>query len=181
MITRIFAAAAEGETPNPLLPADYDILWSSVVFVVLLTFFWFKILPSFKKMLDDRTAAIEGRLDEAEKATAMAAERTVFIEAEQEKLRSEASGIRESARAEGAAILSELKEQARTESERMAEVAKSQIEAERQAAIESLRGEVGAIAIDLASKIVGEKLKEDKVANQVVEQFLSDLDTKTKG
>ena len=38
MISRILAAAApEGaEAPNPLLPADYDILWSSVVFVVLL-------------------------------------------------------------------------------------------------------------------------------------------------
>ncbi|MFM1784136.1 MAG: hypothetical protein RLZZ579_413, partial [Actinomycetota bacterium] len=39
----LVAAAKEGETPNPLLPAIYDITWSSVVFVVLLTFFWFKV------------------------------------------------------------------------------------------------------------------------------------------
>ena len=47
MISRILAAAAaEGkEVPNPLIPAVYDIVWSSVVFVVLLTFFWFKVLP----------------------------------------------------------------------------------------------------------------------------------------
>ena len=46
MISRILAAAAEdGSTPNPLLPAEYDILWSSVVFVILLVFFWFRVLP----------------------------------------------------------------------------------------------------------------------------------------
>lgn len=180
MLNRILTAEADG-AQNPLLPADYDILWSAVVFAVLLAFFWFKVLPSFKGMLDERTDAIEGRLAEAERATAEAAERTNSIEAEQEKLRVEASSIREQARSEGAAILSEMKDQARQESERIAELTKTQIEAERQAAIESLRQEVGVIAIDLASKIVGEKLNEDKVANQVVEQFLSDLDTKTKG
>ena len=179
MLYRILTAEA-GETQNPLLPADYDILWSAVVFSVLLLFFWFRVLPSFKKMLDDRAQAIEGRLAEAERATAEAAERTDLIEAEQEKLRSEASSIREEARAEGAAILSEMKEQARAESDRIAEVTKTQLEAERQAAIETLRQEVGVLAIDLASKIVGEKLQEDKVANKVVDDFLKEIE-KSKG
>ena len=179
MLYRILTAEA-GETQNPLLPADYDILWSAVVFAVLLLFFWFRVLPSFKKMLDDRAEAIEGRLAEAERATAEAAEKTNSIEAEQEKLRGEASSIREEARAEGAAILTEMKEQARAESDRIAEVTKTQLEAERQAAIESLRQEVGVLAIDLASKIVGEKLQEDKVANKVVDDFLSEIE-KSKG
>lgn len=179
MLYGILTAEA-GETQNPLLPADYDILWSAVVFAVLLLFFWFRVLPSFKKMLDDRAEAIEGRLAEAERATAEAAEKTNSIEAEQEKLRGEASSIREEARAEGAAILTEMKEQARAESDRIAEVTKTQLEAERQAAIETLRQEVGVLAIDLASKIVGEKLQEDKVANKVVDDFLSEIE-KSKG
>ena len=179
MLYGILTAEA-GETQNPLLPADYDILWSAVVFSVLLLFFWFRVLPIFKKMLDERAQAIEGRLAEAERATAEAAEKTNSIEAAQEKLRGEASSIREEARAEGAAILTEMKEQARAESDRIAEVTKTQLEAERQAAIESLRQEVGVLAIDLASKIVGEKLQEDKVANQVVDDFLSEIE-KSKG
>jgi len=179
MLYRILTAEA-GESQNPLLPADYDILWSAVVFSVLLVFFWFKVLPSFKKMLDERAQAIEGRLAEAERATAEAAERTNLIEAEQEKLRSEASSIREEARSEGAAILNEMKEQAKQESERVAEVTKAQLEADRQAAIEALRQEVGVLAIDLASKIVGEKLQEDKVANKVVDDFMKEIE-KSKG
>jgi len=180
MLNRILTAEAD-EAQNPLLPADYDILWSAVVFAVLLAFFWFKVLPSFKGMLDERTQAIEGRLAEAERATAEAAERSDSIEAEQEKLRAEASSIREQARSEGAAILAEMKEQAREESERISELTKTQLEAERQSAIESLRQEVGVIAIDLASKIVGEKLQEDKVANKVVDDFLKEIETGSKG
>lgn len=180
MITRILAAAATegGETPNPLLPADYDIIWSSVVFVVLLTFFWFRVLPGFKKMLDERAKAIEGRLAEAEAAQKAAEARTAAVEAEQEKLRAESSEIREVARAEGAAILADMKSQAAAESERLAQVAKSQLEAERDAAVNALRNELGGLAIELASRIVAQKLQDDQVANKVVDDFIAELEKK---
>jgi len=163
MISRILAATAPegGEAPNPLLPADYDILWSSVVFVVLLVFFWFKVLPGFKKMLERA-----------------AEERTNQVEAEQAQLRAESSSIREEARAEGAAILAELKQQASKDAERMAEVTKSTLIAERDSAANALQNEIGALAIELASRIVGEKLADDKVANKVVDQFIAELESK---
>lgn len=177
MISMILASSAEGEAaPNPLLPASYDLLWSSVVFVILLAFFWFKVLPNFKKTLDARTEAIEGRLEAAEKAQAEAAAKTANIEAEQAEARADAAKIREEARSEGAAILAELKEQAAAEAARLTATAKTQIEAERQAALISLRAEVGNIAIDLASSVVGASLKSDKVATSVVDQFLAELE-----
>ena len=181
MISRVLAAAAEGgELPNPLLPASYDILWSSVVFAIMLVFFWFKVLPNFKKTLDARTEAIEGRLAAAEKAQAEAASKTANIEAEQAAARAEASQIREEARAEGAVILAELKEQASIVAARLTASAKSQIEAERQAALISLRAEVGSLAIELASSVVGASLQNDKVASSVVDQFLADLESSDK-
>jgi F-type H+-transporting ATPase subunit b len=180
MIAKILSAVAPegGETPNPLLPADYDIVWSSVVFVVLLTFFWFKVLPGFKKMLDERAKAIEGRLADAEAAQRAAEERTAAVEAEQEKLRIESSSIREEARAEGAAILAEMKVQASQDAERLAQAAKSALESERDAAVIALRGEIGGLAIELASRIVGAKLQEDAVANKVVDDFIAELEAK---
>jgi F-type H+-transporting ATPase subunit b len=159
-----------------LIPASYDLLWSSVVFVILLAFFWFKVLPNFKKNLDARTEAIEGRLEAAEKAQAEAAAKTANIEAEQAAARAEAAKIRETARAEGAQILAELKEQAGAEAARITATAKAQIEAERQAALVSLRAEVGSLAIDLASSVVGASLKNEKVATNVVDQFLAELE-----
>jgi F-type H+-transporting ATPase subunit b len=175
MIASIIAPVAEAG-PNPLLPAPADLTWSTVVFVILLAFFWFKVLPNFKKNLDARTEAIEGRLEAAEKAQAEAAAKTANIEAEQAAARAEAAKIRETARAEGAEILAELKEQAAAEAARITATAKAQIEAERQAALVSLRAEVGSLAIDLASSVVGESLKNDKVASNVVDQFLAELE-----
>ena len=176
MITNILMAT-EGEPKNPLLPETYDLVWSSVVFVILLTFFWFRVLPNFKKTLDERTEAIEGRLAAAERAQAEVAEKTAEIEKAQENSRAEASEIREQARAEGVAILTELKELANQEAARITATAKAQIEAERQAALVSLRAEVGALAIDLASQVVGASLKNDKVATGVVDSFLSELES----
>lgn len=179
MITPIIAAAEE-QSHNPLLPALPDLLWSSVVFAILLVFFWTRVLPSFKKNLDARTEAIEGRLAAAELAQAEAAAKTANIEAEQATARAEASKIREDARAEGAVILAELKEQAAAEAARITATAKAQIEAERQAALVSLRAEVGSLAIDLASTIVGESLKNEKTASNVVDAFLKDLEASDK-
>ena len=175
MISRILLAE---EVKNPLLPADYDIIWSSVVFVVLLTFFWFKVLPNFKKMLDERAKAIEGRLAEAEEAQKAAEHRTASVLAEQEQLRAEASSIREEAKAEGAQILAELKAQASSDAERLVEQGKNALVAERDAAARALQGEVGALAIELASRIVGAKLQEDAVANKVVDDFIAELEGK---
>jgi F-type H+-transporting ATPase subunit b len=165
---------------NPLVPAPADLIWSAVVFAILLVFFWFKVLPNFKENIDARTEAIEGRLALAEKAQAEAAAKTANIETEQAAARAEAAQIRESARAEGAAILAELKEQASLEAARMTETAKKQIEAERQAAIISLRAEVGTLAIDLASSVVQNNLKEDKSASAIVDGFLADLEKNSK-
>lgn len=168
--------AEEGQ--NILLPADYDIIWSAVVFAVLLTFFWFRVLPSFKRMLDERAKAIEGRLAEAEKAQRAAEERTLAVEAEQEKLRAESSSIREEARAEGTSILNQMREEAASERDRFLALGQSQLAAEREATLNALRSEVGELAVELASRIVGEKLKDDAVAARVVDEFIAELEGK---
>ena len=79
--------------------------------------------------------------------------------------RAEAARIREAARAEGAEILADLKQQAQAEADRVTANAHVQIEAERAAAVASLRAEVGSLAIDLASGVIGESLADDAKAS----------------
>ena len=172
--------ASEGAAKNPLIPESYDLLWSSVVFVILLAVFWVKVLPNFKKALDERTEAIEGRLEAAEKAQAEAAAKTANIEAEVAKEREALALMKAEARADAVAIAADIKATAQAEAERALVTAKAQIEAERQAAVNSLRNEVGTLALDLASSIVGASLKNDKVATGVVDQFLADLEAGDK-
>jgi F-type H+-transporting ATPase subunit b len=168
--------AATGETVNPLIPAWYDIVGSLICFVIILFFFWRLVLPRMKKLLDERAEAIEGNIAKADEAQHKA---EALLEEYTEQLadaRAEAAKIREQARTDGQKILAELKEQASSEAARITATAQAQIEAERQAAVVSLRGEVGSLAIDLASGVVGEVLSDDKKAQAIVDRFLADLE-----
>ncbi|GAA4060354.1 MULTISPECIES: F0F1 ATP synthase subunit B [Agromyces] len=175
MLHAVVSAATEGEY-NPLLPADYDIIWSAVIFAVLLLFFWRYALPRLQKLLDERAEAIEGNIAKADEAQRKAEAALEEYTAQLADARAEAGRIRETAREDGKKIVAEAKEQASTEAARITASAQAQIEAERQTALVSLRSEVGTIAIDLASGVVGETLTDDQKAKAVVDRFLADLE-----
>lgn len=180
MLDALILAAAEGETPNPLIPATYDIVWSAVCFIIILFVFWKKVLPSIKKLLDERAEVIEGGIARAENAQAEAAAQLEKYNELLKEARSEAGKIREQARLDGTKILSELKEQASAEAARITTAATAQIEAERQSALVSLRAEVGSLALDLASGVIGQSLSDDKKAASLVDTFLADLEASDK-
>lgn len=180
MLSAILAAAAEEEAPNPLLPAVYDIIWSAVCFAIILFFFVWKFLPAIKQTLDARAEAIEGGIKKAEIAQAEAAAALAEYKDQLAEGRAEAAAIREQARVDGTKIINELKEQASVEAARVTANAQAQIEAERQSALVSLRQEVGSLAIDLASGVIGQSLSDDKKASSLVDQFLADLESDQK-
>jgi F-type H+-transporting ATPase subunit b len=91
--------------------------------------------------------------------------------------RREAARIREEAREQGAAIVAEMRDQAQAEANRIVEHAHAQLEADRQQAVTSLRSEVGTLATELASRIVGEALDDQARQSRVVDRFLADLET----
>ncbi|CAN5341192.1 F0F1 ATP synthase subunit B [soil metagenome] len=176
MLRAILTAASSEETINPLIPHAYDILWSAVCFFVILGFFIWKILPNVQKTLDARAEVIEGGIKKAENAQAEAAAALDKYNEQLSEARAEAGRIREQARQDGTKILNELKEQATIEANRITANGLATIEAERQAALVSLRAEVGSLALDLASGVIGQSLSDDKNAASLVDQFLADLE-----
>jgi F-type H+-transporting ATPase subunit b len=94
-------AAEEHETPNPLLPAWYDIIWSSVCFIVILFIFWKVALPRLKKLLDERATAIEGNIAKADEAQRRAEAALEEYTAQLAGARKEAGEIRDAAREDG--------------------------------------------------------------------------------
>ncbi len=178
MLHAVLRAATEGEeaAPSPLLPAGYDILWSSVCFVILLVFFWRYVLPRVRKLLDERAEAIEGNIAKADEAQRKAEAALEEYTAQLADARTEAGRIRDTAREDGKKIVAEAKDAATAEAARVTASAQAQIEAERQSALVSLRSEVGTLAIDLASGVIGESLSDDRKATAVVDRFLADLE-----
>ena len=179
MLPSLLVAAAEADH-NPLIPSLPDIIWSAVCFIVLFIFFWRRVLPTIQKNLDARAELIEGGIKKAEVAQAEAAAALDKYTDQLAEARAEAAQIRDKARQEGTKILAELKEQASVEAARITAQAQATIEAERQAALVSLRSEVGSLAIDLASGVIGQNLADDKNAANLVDQFLADLETSEK-
>ncbi|GAA2186116.1 F0F1 ATP synthase subunit B [Leucobacter alluvii] len=180
MINAVLAAAEEGSTKNPLLPETYDIVWSAVVFAIILVAFWKVFLPKMQTMLDARAEAIEGNIAKADEAQAKAEAALQEYTAQLASARQEAGEIRESARLDANKIVAKAKEDAVTEQARITHAAQAQIEAERQSAVVSLRKDVGSLAIDLASSVVGETLTDDQKASALVDRFLADLEASEK-
>ena len=172
-------AATDTEDINPLLPETYDIVWSLVIVVIIGLVFIKYALPKFQAILDERAEKIEGGIQHAEAAQAEAAALRAEYEQQLADARTEAARIKEAARAEGGAIITELKAKATAEAARTVETAQRQIEAERQQAAVSLRNDVGALATELASKIVGESLEDTARQSRVVDRFLEDLEAST--
>jgi F-type H+-transporting ATPase subunit b len=174
----VLSAATEGEeaSPSPVIPEPYDIVGSLICFVIILVFFWRYVLPRVQKLLDERAEAIEGNIAKADEAQRKAEAALEEYTAQLAGARTEAGRIRESARDDGKRIVAEAKEQASGEAARITASAQAQIEAERQSALVSLRSEVGTLAIDLASGVIGESLSDDAKATAVVDRFLADLE-----
>jgi F-type H+-transporting ATPase subunit b len=168
---------AAGEEVNPLVPHTAEIIFGFVFLVLLAIAFAKVVVPKFEKAYADRTAAIEGGMNEAKAAQAEAKAALDKYNAQLAEARQEAAKIREDAREQGAQIIAELREQANTEAERIVTHARAQIDAERTQAVASLRSEVGTMATTLAGRIVGESLEDEARQRRTVERFLADLES----
>lgn len=172
----ILIAADPDKAVNPIIPAVYDIVWSLVIFLVVVGLFMWKFLPKLQRVLDERADLIEGGIKKAEQAQAEAAAALEEYTAQLTEARAEAARIREEARAEAAEIVAQSRDKAADEAGRITETAHKQIEAERQQAVVSLRNDVGLLATELASRIVGEALADDARQQRVINAFLDELE-----
>ena len=167
--------AAEGKV-NPLVPHTAELVVGAIAFSLLFYVLRKFVVPMFEKAFEARTEAIQGGIERAEKAQAEAQRALVQYTEQLSKAQSEAQSLREEARVQGAAIIEDLRAKAQEEAARITATAHASIEAERQQAVTSLRNEVGALAVELASKIVGEALDDQARQSRIVDRFLEDLE-----
>ena len=179
-----FAAALPGavvtvagaEKP-PLIPYIPELIFGFVMVGIVYVVVSRKVVPNIERSYEERRAAIEGGMKQAEEAQAAAAAALESYEAQLAEARAEANAIREQAREEGASIIADMRNQANAEATRITESAKRQIEAERQQAVVQLRQEVGTMSTALASKIVGESLENEVRQKGIVDRFLAELES----
>jgi len=161
---------------DPLIPTGPELVIGTILFVIVLFVLGRMLIPRITKTLSERTELIEGGLARSQEAQAEAKELLDQYRQQLAEARHEASRLREEAREQGAQIIAEMREQAQAEARRITESAQAQIAAERQQALTSLRAEVGTLATELASRIVGESLTDEARQSRMVDRFLDDLE-----
>jgi F-type H+-transporting ATPase subunit b len=172
---------ADAAAQDPLIPTWPELIIGIICFVVVFGVLGKMLLPRILKTLEEREDAIQGGINRADEAQAEATAVLQQYRAQLDDAKHEAARLREEAREQGAQIIAEMRERAEAEARRITEAAQSQIEAERQQALTSLRTEVGALATELASRIVGESLNDTARQGRMVDRFLADLEAGTAG
>ena len=174
MPAHLLAAAAAS---NPLVPHWPELVIGTVAFLIVFILLARVLMPRISQTLQERTEAIEGGLRRADDAQAEAKRLLDEYRSQLAEARHEASRLREQAREEAAQIVAEGRAEGVAERERLIASAAAQVDADRQQALTALRAEVGSLAIELASKIVGESLADEARQSRMVDRFLAELET----
>ena len=167
---------ADASTSNPLIPTWSEFIIGIICFVLVFGVLGKILMPRIMKTLEEREDAIQGGINRADEAQAEAQAVLQQYRAQLDDAKHEAARMREEAREAGAQIIAEMRERAEADARRITESAQSQIEADRQQALTSLRAEVGTLATELASRIVGESLTDTARQGRMVDRFLADLE-----
>lgn len=134
------------------------LIGQSITFFIFVWFCMKYIWPPIKAAMKERQEAIAEGLASAEKATADLADAEEHAAAELQRARDEAQQILEQARQRASAMVEEAKTTARDEGERLKESAQADIEQEVNRAREVLRGQVSALAVAGAERVLGESI-----------------------
>jgi F-type H+-transporting ATPase subunit b len=164
------------EAPNPVLPIWQELVLGLIAFGVLYFVLWKFVFPRMEQTFKARVDAIEGGIKRAEERQAEA--NALFEQYKQQlaEARNEASVIRDRARADAEAVREDIQRQAQEERERIVAAGQEQLNQQRATLVRELRAEMGELAVDLASRIVGEALADEARRRGTVERFLNDLE-----
>ncbi len=175
------AAAPAAEEPTNFLLPNATFLVELFAFFLVLYILWRFVVPPVSRAMAARQETIRRQLDEGRESK----ERLEAAEAEFQRAlletKADAQRIRDEARADGLVIIEELRQRAQEEADRIAVREHARLEAERQQIVAQLRTEVGQIAVELASKIVGESLDDEARQRRMVERFIADLESGDAG
>ena len=152
----------------------FEAVANTIILFVLLRIFLFKPI---NKMKAERTRTIQNDLDSAEKAKTEAEELRQQYEDSISEAKEKANEIimkaHEDAESERAAIIKKSQEEA----EKIVADADKTIENERKRVLRQAQSEIADLAIEAASKIIGENVDDEK-NRRLVDQFLSDEEGK---
>jgi F-type H+-transporting ATPase subunit b len=152
--------------------------WQTIIFVILIfllkMFAWSPIL----KAVNDREQGIKDALDSAEAAKI----EMQSLQADNEKIikkaRAERDSLLKEARDLKNSMISQAKDEAKSEAQKIIESANEAILNEKNAAVSDIKKQVASLSIEIAEKLLKEKLSDDNKQMKIVEDLIKDVKLK---
>jgi F-type H+-transporting ATPase subunit b len=157
-------------------PAIGTLFWTvltfTLFFLILKKYAWKPILNAVKQ----RDEMIRGSLSSAEKARKEMLKLQSDNEAILRKAREEREGILKEARDIRDKLIAEAKGRATEEAEKLVEKARAGIQREKTKALADIREQVANLSVEIASKLIGEKLKTTGEQEKLINNYLNEVD-----
>jgi F-type H+-transporting ATPase subunit b len=157
-------------------PAIGTVFWTTLIFglffFLLSKFAWKPILGAVKA----RDEIIKSSLESAEKAREDMKRLQADNESILKKAREERENILKDARDIRDKMINEAKGKASDEAEKLIEKARQSIEREKDKALSEIHEQVAYLSVEIASKLMGEKLKESEQQNKLISNYLKDIE-----
>ena len=151
------------------------IFWMSISFLIVVflmrKFAWGPILSSLK----ERETSISDALNAAKKAKEEVANMTAENERILQEARNERDILLREARETKDQIINESRAKAQVEGDRLITLAREAITNEKMAAITDLKNQVAYLSIEIAEKMIRQKLSNDDQQKALVQEMLKDV------
>ena len=152
--------------------------WQTVIFIFLILllkkFAWKPILDA----VNEREEGIKNALLSAEKAKEEMASLQSDNEETLKKARSERDSLLKEAREIKQQLIDEAKSEAKNEAKKIISQAQETIQNEKNAAIVDLKNQVASLSIDIAEKVLKEKLSDDQSQMNLVKDLVKEVTLK---
>jgi F-type H+-transporting ATPase subunit b len=152
--------------------------WQTIIFILLIfllkKYAWKPILDA----VNEREEGIKNALLSAEKAKEEMASLQSDNEATLKKARAERDSLLKEAREIKQQLIDNAKNEAQSEAKKIISQAQETIQNEKKAAISDLKNQVASLSIDIAEKVLKEKLSDNKTQMNLVKDLVKDVTLK---
>ncbi|MDR3084096.1 MAG: F0F1 ATP synthase subunit B [Streptomyces sp.] len=161
---------------GPLEPKVNELIIAVICFAAVFFTFSKFLVPRITKALEARQDAIEGTTERSEAVFAKARRIHAEYQAEISEARHEAARIRQAAADEGSLLIQEVRAEGKRQRDEFVASTRAQLEADRIVAEAVLREDVLRLAADLAERIIGEPITDERRARQIADAFFAEVD-----
>jgi len=159
-----------------LVTPDFGLLfWMTVIFAIVFFVLAKWGFPAITGMVDKRAERIEESIEKARKAEKMLAEMTERQARMLDETRAEQARILKEAAQARDAVVGQAKQQAQEEAEKLLQHARTQIAAEKESALLDIRSQVAAMSVDVAERILREKLSDSKTQLDLITRMVDEV------